>query len=147
MAEELKFGYPNETGGILLGYFTSDGIDAVVIKVIGPGPNAKHHPYAFWPDGDYHQEQIEIEYERSQREHTYLGDWHVHLNGGDSLSPVDKRTLKKIAKEPMARAPNPLMGILTGPTVGELTPWKWVPRQVASFHVGWRAIRMDLVLY
>jgi len=147
MVEEQAKSYPYETGGILLGYISKAEMDIVVVKVVGPGPNAINGLNSFLPDGEYHQEQIENEYFASDRNHTYLGDWHIHANGGSKLSSIDKKTLRKISKEPESRAPNPVMVILFGPNKGELTSWQWVPRIIGKMQFGWHARQMNLVFY
>lgn len=106
---------PNETGGVLLGYATTD--TAVVQKIVGPGPHATHSPTAFSPDHAYHEHRIGEEYRKSNGVTTYLGDWHSHPAGSLRLSARDESTLKRIAHFEAARIPRPIMLIIAGP------PW------------------------
>lgn len=112
METEADRTYPLETGGILVGYPTAQG--PVVIDVIGPGPNASFRRRRFVPDAAYQERQLAALYEASGRLHTYLGDWHTHPDGIAAPSWLDRRTLHRIARSPSARAPEPIMIILTG---------------------------------
>ena len=70
-----------ETGGILIGYWTPDGSQAVVTQIIGPGPGALHTRTKFVPDTEYQEVEITRIYLESGRIQTYLGDWHTHPEG------------------------------------------------------------------
>lgn len=110
--EESSRSFPLETGGVLMGYWARNNI--VITNVIGPGPNAIHLPSSFLPDHDWQLEEISKIYLFSERIFTYLGDWHSHPTGGLYLSWRDRRTLNKIAHSPSARAPFPLMLVVSG---------------------------------
>jgi integrative and conjugative element protein (TIGR02256 family) len=133
---EAKRCAPNETGGVLLGYFARHPRDVVVTDVIGPGPNAFHGVDRFVPDYDYQDAEVARLYEESKRRITYLGDWHSHPNGGARLSRADRRTLRRIATSIAARAPEPLMMILDGTRGWAPFAWQgrvawklaWLPR-------------------
>lgn len=116
---------PRETGGVLMGYWTSDGSDVVITHVVGPGAGALHTPTRFVPDQDAHLRQIAAIYFQSDRVSTYLGDWHSHPGGRGLLSASDRRTLRRIASTPTARIECPLMGIVAGDEEEEwhLTVW------------------------
>jgi integrative and conjugative element protein (TIGR02256 family) len=90
----------------------ADPREAVVMAAIGPGPAAVHRPHSFSPDHDYQEREIARVYGESGRLWDYLGDWHSHPNGPGALSSRDKATLSRIALEPRARAPRPVMLIL-----------------------------------
>jgi len=109
---------PNETGGVLLGYWTSSEDSPVITHSIGPGPNAIHRPVRFIPDAKYHQIQVTEHFSGTNQLETYLGDWHSHPRGGPSLSWLDRITLARIALDPRARVPKPIMAICWGP------PWR-----------------------
>lgn len=101
-----------EVGGVLAGYW-SDQV-AVVTDFVGPGENAQHHRYTYIPDHGYHAAEIARLYGASNGATIYLGDWHTHPSGLARLSPLDKRTLRRIANAPEARCANPLMVLLAG---------------------------------
>lgn len=103
--------YPLETGGMLIGYVGDNG-EAVVKKIIGPGPKARHGRFKFVPDGDYQQIALEQIFYETEGQETYLGDWHTHPKGGSGPSHIDKITLAKIAHEPASGTAYPIMAIL-----------------------------------
>jgi integrative and conjugative element protein (TIGR02256 family) len=113
MLQLAKQHAPLETGGMLLGYEVDSGA-AVVTKVIGPGPKAKHGLFRFTPDGKFQQAELENHYWATEGRETYLGDWHTHPKSDNSPSTLDKRTLARIAQEPASRTNKPLMAILAG---------------------------------
>jgi integrative and conjugative element protein (TIGR02256 family) len=115
--------FPLETGGVLMGYWDTQGSDVVITTAIGPGPRASHRPTGFMPDQQYQLDQIARHYEGSGRRFTYLGDWHTHPRGTEALSGRDRRTLAWIARAPEARAPHPLMLLAVGGDPWELVVW------------------------
>jgi integrative and conjugative element protein (TIGR02256 family) len=128
MITEAKRVAPEETGGMLLGWDNPERNEVVVTTIIGPGPNAEHAPDAFRPDGDWQQQRLEAQYERSDGRITYLGDWHVHPQGGFRMSRRDRRTMSLTASHTEARCSNPLMGLLARRNDGyRLGVWLWEP--------------------
>src|SRR5690606_23819364 len=116
---------PLETGGILIGYWGAAD-EALITAVVGPGPNAVHAEDSFVPDHAYHELQVAELYDISGRTEVYLGDWHSHPGSSAYLSYRDRKTLRRIAAEPEARAPRPLMAIL-GQNPYELKIWRFHP--------------------
>lgn len=106
--------FPRETGGVLMGYWGTAPAEPVVTEMIGPGPAAVRTTVSFTPDHDYHVQEISNRYDSSGSRTVYLGDWHTHPDGKPVLSPKDLKTLRRIAKYKEARAPNPIMLVLTG---------------------------------
>jgi integrative and conjugative element protein (TIGR02256 family) len=140
IVEEANRQAPLETGGLLLGYERDSEI--VVTEVIGPGPAAGHGATTFIPDHEHQETELARLYEASGRRHTYLGDWHSHPGGSATLSRTDRRTLRRIARSPQARAPRPLMVVVHGGSSGEwqiaasrLLPW--------SIRMGSRLARVE----
>jgi integrative and conjugative element protein (TIGR02256 family) len=112
MAEHAETSAPLETGGVIIGYWVTVGVEAVITAATGPGPSACHFPERFEPDTTYHRAEIAREYEESGRLHVYLGDWHTHPRNPPIPSKLDRNTLRFIARAPRARMPVPLMGIV-----------------------------------
>lgn len=129
MVGEFKRAYPNETGGVLLGYWSAPN-SAVITHAIGPGPNAVHDDVSFIPDCSYHESEIARLYEYSGRIHTYLGDWHSHPNSCTELSSTDRRTLSTIAKHKEARVRTPLMAIIARHDPPDLRIWQYRPARL-----------------
>jgi integrative and conjugative element protein (TIGR02256 family) len=117
---------PDESGGMLIGYWAENG-DAVITTVIPGGPAATRGPTSFAPDGHWQQKRLDEIYSRSGRLHTYLGDWHSHPAGALRPSRRDRATARKIAKASEARSPQPLTLI----TVEDDGAWRW---QVFRYH-------------
>jgi integrative and conjugative element protein (TIGR02256 family) len=103
---------PLETGGVLMGYWSSELYEPVVTSIIGPGPKARHLREQFEPDVGFHRAEVARRYEESGRRITYLGDWHTHPGGRAALSDLDVTTLASISVAPQARAPRAVMLIL-----------------------------------
>ena len=116
--------FPLETGGVLMGYWVNEH-EAVVQRLIGAGPAARHSRRRFTPDAAWQRGRISDVYRESGRTCTYLGDWHSHPNtSSDALSWIDRRAIKKVASATAARAPTPLMALVFGkPHEWEHTIW------------------------
>lgn len=142
MIDEADRAYPDETGGVLMGYWASPFDEVVVTHVIGPGPGAVHRRSKFVPDSAYQQEQITRHYERSRQLETYLGDWHTHPRSGARLSRIDRRTLWRIAAAPEARAPAPLMAVLSHKASWNLRIWRGTRVRLGRLALGLRVAEL-----
>lgn len=98
---------PLETGGLLLGYAT--GEDVVVTHATLPGLRATHEQRRYVPDAGHDEAEVARLYRETSRGIDYLGDWHTHPTAPPYLSRTDRRTLRRIARCPEARAPRPVM--------------------------------------
>jgi integrative and conjugative element protein (TIGR02256 family) len=114
LVKEATSAFPNETGGVLMGYWGVAYSEVVVTHAVGPGPLALHYRKSFLPDATYQENEIARIYEDSNRISTYLGDWHTHPKGSSFLSYRDKRTLRRIADHSDARCSIPIMAVLGG---------------------------------
>lgn len=126
MAEEAEEHRPNETGGIILGH--RNGLDVVVLQVVGAGPAAIRTTTGMRPDHDYQVRAIREAFAASDGAVTYLGDWHSHPDGSAGLSDRDRRTLRNVARERDAFCPEPAMLILASVEDGVWLPVPWVGR-------------------
>lgn len=105
----------NETGGLLLGYTADRSAEVVVLDALGPGPNATHTPTDFEPDQIWQEQELASRYTVSDGLHSYVGDWHSHPVSPSVPSPRDRAVLRRIARYPAARLPNPIMLIIGAP--------------------------------
>lgn len=128
-----------ETGGVLLGYRSPDG-SVVVADATGPGAGARRTADSFHPDVAWQRSEIAARYAASGRINTYLGDWHTHPEGVPLLSPTDRRTLRRIAQTPAARAPHALMAILAPGADGSLAVWQYRGRLRTPRRLHWTAL-------
>lgn len=132
--------WPLEVGGVLAGYWNENA--AVITDYVGPGDEATHRTTAFVPDHQFHVREIERIYAESNGRDVYLGDWHSHPDGPSTLSSLDKRTLRSIAKAPEAQCPRPVMLLLAEDEISwslhafTLDAPRWLrPRKVVPMHV------------
>lgn len=147
MVGEAERMFPDETGGVLLGYWSEAGDEVVITDVVGPGPAAVHTAQTFHPDATYQEHEIARIYAASDRHITYLGDWHTHPRAGAYLSRRDRQTLQRIAKHAEARAPIPLMAVLAGGDPWTLGVWILRPfRILVSLRAG-RTERLRLTRF
>ena len=117
---EANRAFPNETGGVLVGYRAENG-DLVINRAIGPGPRAVHSAKRFFPDHEWQCEQLDKLYIKSPQDLMYVGDWHTHPNGVPELSWLDRRTLRGIAMYTEACTLSPIM-MIGG---GDIQSWNW----------------------
>lgn len=132
LLKEVTLRFPNETGGVLLGYWSESPLAPVITKAVGPGPNAQHSEKRFFPDHRFHELEVARLWESDRHLH-YLGDWHSHPGAPGTLSDLDISTLRFISASRQARAPRPLMLILgDGPN---WTPNIWSLRKRRSCYL------------
>lgn len=101
-----------ETGGVLLGYRTTDG-KYVILRITGAGPKAIRTATRFEKDTEYCQEEIEKTFVELNNKGLYLGEWHYHATGGNSPSATDIKSLTEIAAQENYRIDKPVMIILS----------------------------------
>jgi integrative and conjugative element protein (TIGR02256 family) len=144
LLEEMHAGaeehVPNETGGMLVGYWAAG--DVVITSVTQAGPRATHQRDRYEPDASHDLRLIAELYRESGRHWTYLGDWHSHTLKGDRLSDLDRTTLRTIADATSARLARPVMVIVTVGTDPSTAIWVFDRRSNAgSCHVRRATIR------
>jgi integrative and conjugative element protein (TIGR02256 family) len=140
MKAEAQDRFPAESGGVLLGYrYPSRREPLRVVRLIGPGPKARHRPHRFEPDGAWQDAEIARAYEESGRTLDYLGDWHSHPRAGGRPSGLDRSTAREIAECEEARAPHPLFVILHGGPEG----WSPAPYRYRRRRLG--LVRLDIL--
>jgi integrative and conjugative element protein (TIGR02256 family) len=106
-----------ETGGPLFGFDDEPTGEVVVIAAGGPGPKARHHCRTFEPDRDAVDRAIARVHEASEGRFGFLGSWHTHPMGRPLPSRTDVATARRIAADPDAFLPQPLLLIqATRPT-------------------------------
>lgn len=138
LEQEAARVYPLETGGVLLGYRSSD--HWVVDGALGPGPRARHRLHGFEPDHQWHAEKLRLRFVASAGGERYLGDWHSHPGGALALSRTDLKALRQIIQSPEARTPEPLSALLAGrPSDWQIGIWRacLAPKP-------WRRARLEL---
>ncbi len=147
MLAEADRTFPNETGGVLIGYWVKQYEEAVITHATGPGPHAVHRSNSFVPDSEYQEMEIKKHYHTSERLHIYLGDWHTHPRERAYLSSTDRRTLRKIATHSEARARVPLMAVLGEDPEWILKVWRYIPPRFGRFHLTIKTVSLQLKVY
>lgn len=88
-----------ETGGILLGYETTNAV--VITHATGPGPNCRRTGHSIQLDARYIQGETD---RLAPLGYQYQGSWHTHPTTGLLFpSPTDRRLLRAGAWSPRYR--------------------------------------------
>ncbi len=108
---------PNETGGILIGnYSTNQGI-ANIIQTPPPPLNSKHAKYNFSRGTKGLKETLDIAWKNGQY---YLGEWHYHPNAPADPSYTDIKQMITFSNDKKLKCPEPILLIIGG----NLNNWK-----------------------
>ncbi|TAH22235.1 MAG: hypothetical protein EAZ08_01915 [Cytophagales bacterium] len=103
----LKY-YPNEFGGILIGYFMSNGKNVIITQIITPSKYniGKLHFERF---GDNINELLIELHKNTNGEFVYVGEWHTHPNSSPHYSSTDFNAMKNIAEDKNIHTNNPIL--------------------------------------
>jgi integrative and conjugative element protein (TIGR02256 family) len=127
-----------ETGGILIGYIKKD--EAVVTKVIGPGPKAIRSATIFRRDVEFTQTALDLAESELGQRGQYIGEWHTHLVAVPHPSGTDIASLQGISEAVNYATDCPIMiiaGVNTSiPKVSEVRAW--------AFPLGQRMARIEI---
>ena len=133
--DEASRRVPNETGGVLAGYWGNSD-EVVVTAASVAGADAVHSPQSFKPDALYDEEWVARRYQKTKGEEVYLGDWHTHPHTCTPyLSRADRTTLLRIARAKEARAPNAVMIVCAG----EQRDWT-IKAWSVNWNVWWKLV-------
>jgi integrative and conjugative element protein (TIGR02256 family) len=124
LTNEADTNAPFETGGVLMGYFKQPGNIPVILLASEPGSNSIHLKRSYQPDYEYDEAFIACVYKKSNRQITYLGDWHSHPAPSDIMSRQDKRALRRISTYKPARVNQPIMLIMSYSGHWSTTIWQ-----------------------
>ena len=105
---------PYETGGIIIGCYTTDQTIAKVLHATPPPPSSKQLRHSFcrsnkglvsildnmWKDGSY-----------------YLGEWHYHPNFSPEPSRTDFNQMITLANDYKLHCPEPILIIIGGNSI------------------------------
>lgn len=140
--------FPLETGGLLIGYCAGDDNDAIILDMVGPGPNAKHRRWTYRPDYSFHREECDRIFKEREGMLTYLGDWHSHPGSIPYLSFLDKRALRNIARYPDNYMDRPIM-LVIGENSGNWSPsvWRIAPLKNRFPWSRWEYVPLEINVY
>ena len=108
-----------ETGGILVGYYTPAHDCAVVTALSGPPPDSIRGPWFFERGTNGIQRWISRLWR--ERKHFYLGEWHFHPGGPSVPSYDDQEQMQKFSKDKKLKCPEPILLIIGGDPQGAWT--------------------------
>lgn len=103
---------PNETGGTLVGHYSSDLRVALVERALGVRVCAQRSPVMFFRPPDDVDGQLSEIYRESGGRVYYLGEWHTHPYAAPTPSVIDLNTLCDLARAPSVATDTPIMIIL-----------------------------------
>ena len=101
-----------ETGGILMGYYTRRHDCAVVTDVTGPPEDSKRARATFYRGVRGLQAWIGRLWR--EKRHYYLGEWHYHPGGTATPSPTDDNQMRSISTDKKTRCPEPVLLLVGG---------------------------------
>jgi integrative and conjugative element protein (TIGR02256 family) len=129
--EQALLKHPHETGGILLGYYSTNLRMATAVVAIPPPPDSKHGPFNF-ERGTKGLKELLARYKKQTPSLHYLGEWHTHPAYTAKASGLDVRQMRCSALRRLYGAKSPILLVVGGVPPDKLQ-WQ------ASTHKAWRA--------
>lgn len=105
---------PRETGGTLVGYYSTDFRIAFVVKGLEAKTGARRRRTRFYRPPDDVDDQLTKIYRESEGRVHYLGEWHTHPRAAACPSPTDIETLRGLARSRSVATDTPFMVIMGG---------------------------------
>ena len=102
--------YPNECGGFLVGYYSSDLMSLYIKDYILP--KKQKCSSLFFERSSEGLKQIFCQL-FSSKKHYYIGEWHTHPDGSSMYSYTDLNAMKQIASSTNVCVENPILLILS----------------------------------
>lgn len=103
--------HPQETGGVLIGYYTEDRQTAVVTEASGPPRDSRHGKNWFIRGVAGLKKTLARRWIQPARTH-YLGEWHYHPASELKPSPDDIDQMEQISEATNYCCREPIMVIL-----------------------------------
>jgi len=100
-----------ETGGVLLGSYSSLHDHAMVSEVTGPPKDSVRRRWSFVRGIAGVQRRIDRAW---RRERYYLGEWHFHPYTSPAPSDRDKQQVRDFAVDPAYACPEPILVVVGG---------------------------------
>lgn len=109
MEAEATGHFPNESGGILLGYTIKGGV--AITRASDAGPGAHHAPGEFRRDGEHAQRLRDDMVRDTAGAIDYIGEWHSHPLDIDA-SGKDRRSMYAISTDTDYAMSDPVLVVL-----------------------------------
>jgi len=116
-----------ETGGVILGKYTT-ALDCAVVTEITPPPSDSRRGSSWFRRGTRGLEKKLAKLWKTDKEY-YLGEWHFHPGGSATLSGTDQRGMQGISETPGYKCPEPILIIIGGsfPNAWEIRAYIFKP--------------------
>ncbi len=108
---------PNETGGIMVGYYSDDLRWTIVTDITGPPVDSILNRCSFYRGIKGLQKFLDSNWRK--RKHYYLGEWHFHPFSFPIPTQSDNIQMINFANNRLLRCPEPILMILGGDPAGE----------------------------
>ncbi|AIC93178.1 Mov34/MPN/PAD-1 family protein [Shouchella lehensis] len=102
--------YPNETGGILIGKYSTDLKKAIIKEIITEPQDSTSTTTSFFRGTEGLQKLLDESWKREEL--YYLGEWHYHPLGNTKPSNQDVSEMKKIMTNQSYNCPEPILIIV-----------------------------------
>lgn len=106
-----KSHYPNEFGGLLIGFYNNDNKNLVISDILLPNFFTST-PVFFERQTEDLQEKLK-DYYKSEPSKFYVGEWHSHPNGGSMPSQRDIKAMMQIQNDKNVAIEKPILAILS----------------------------------
>lgn len=115
LKSEMGKAMPNETGGIFIGSINYKTRTIHVVDVVDAPPDSQANPGCFFRGVKNLPEQIQEVQQKTGGQLGYIGEWHTHPFGPNSLSRTDFNTVTRFKSElAFLTTPMPVfLGIVT----------------------------------
>jgi predicted ThiF/HesA family dinucleotide-utilizing enzyme/proteasome lid subunit RPN8/RPN11 len=87
---------PNETGGVLMGRMNMRSKVIHITDIIGAPKDSKSSPYYFIRGTQGLRKEAEAIEKKTAGQISFVGEWHSHTNGSNTLSKTDNDTASKL---------------------------------------------------
>jgi len=110
MKSECTSSCTNETGGILIGYYSSNLSKAIITHVTTPTYDSKKNRNSFLRGVIGLKNRLE--YYWNIKSEFYIGEWHFHPVASPKPSQIDIDQMKMLSKNRELNCPEPILIIL-----------------------------------
>lgn len=100
---------PNETGGILIGRYSSDLKTAYIMQITPAPEDSKQMTDQFYRGVNGLQAILDVAWDEGQH---YLGEWHSRPNGSSFPSEIDKKQMIDLSHNKQLKCPEPILVVV-----------------------------------
>jgi len=127
LLQAARAALPDETGGILIGYYTGSLRRAVIERATPPPSDSRTGPTSFYRGVKGLRGLLSKLWRRplSKRRY-YLGEWHFHPGGAAIPSAQDRDQIQEIADSTDYQCPEPILLLLGGDPQKKYSLGAWI---------------------